>query len=289
MKSAFQITDSSLKNLIILNSDITIHVFNDLSWFSNFWKTSKREYVIAEWLKVSILKYDNMMLQITKKNDKKKILRLKNVIFCTDFVTNLVSFELLRKKEIHWNTINNFLFWESDSSLICMLKKRYDQQMLEKNDSSITLTVRKIWRWKTISQDFWSAFKDDRKLWHAHMNHSELMSLHKLEKNFLEIVFQDSSITQCSICSQVKIKQQISWQSFIWEISRSCQKIHIDWTDLEMTYNEFVCVMFITDYFSDMIFFYFMFTHEQKRENLWILKNFVSWMRKKYDLKINVI
>ena len=121
------------------------------------------------------------------------------------------------------------------------------------------------------------------------MNHSKFMSFHKLEKNFLEIVFQDSSITQCSICSQVKIKQQISWQPLTQEISRSCQKIHIDWTDLETAYNEFVCIMFITDHFSDMIFFYFMFTHEQKRENLWILKNFVSWMRKRYDLKIDVI
>ena len=195
MKSAFQITVSFLKNLIILKSDIIIHVFNDFSWFSNFWKTSKREYVIAEWLKVSILKYDDVMLQITKKNDKKKILRLKNVIFCTDFVTNLVSFELLREKEIHWNTIDNFLFQESDSSLICMLKKRHDQQMLEENDSSITLTVRKIQRQKSISQDFQSAFKDDEKLWHAHMNYSELMSFHKLKKNFLEIVLQDSSIT----------------------------------------------------------------------------------------------
>ena len=54
-------------------------------------------------------------------------------------------------------------------------------------------------------------------------------------------------------------------------------------------YNEVVHIMFITDCFSDMIFFYFMFTHEQKRENFWILKNFVSWMRKRYDLKINMI
>src|SRR5947207_2365676 len=82
MKSAFQITVSSLKNLIILNSDITIHVFNDLSQFSNFQKTSRKEYVIAEQSKVSILGYDDVMLQITKKNSKKKILRLKNVIFC---------------------------------------------------------------------------------------------------------------------------------------------------------------------------------------------------------------
>ena len=118
MKSAFQITDLSLKNLIILNFDIIIHVFNDLSQFSNFQKILKKEYVITEQSKVLILRYDNVMLQITKKNDKKRILRLKNVIFCTDFVTNLVSFKFLRKKEIHWNTINNFLFWESDSSLI---------------------------------------------------------------------------------------------------------------------------------------------------------------------------
>ena len=98
MKSAFQTTVSFLKNLTILDSDITIHVFNDLSQFSNFQKILKKEYVITEQSKVLILRYDNVMLQITKKNDKKKILKLKNVIFCTDFVINLVSFELLKKK-----------------------------------------------------------------------------------------------------------------------------------------------------------------------------------------------
>ena len=47
--------------------------------------------------------------------------------------------------------------------------------------------------------------------------------------------------------------------------------------------------MFITDHFSDMIFLYFMSMHEKEKENLCVLKDFVSWMSKKFGLKVKVI
>ena len=47
--------------------------------------------------------------------------------------------------------------------------------------------------------------------------------------------------------------------------------------------------MFIINCFSDMIFFYFMSTHEKEKENFCILKDFVNWMSKKFDLKVKII
>ncbi len=51
-------------------------------------------------------------------------------------------------------------------------------------------------------------------------------------------------------------------------------------SDLETTYDRFVRVMFITDWFSGMVFPYFMLTHREEKESLYILKNFVSWITK---------
>jgi hypothetical protein len=47
--------------------------------------------------------------------------------------------------------------------------------------------------------------------------------------------------------------------------------------------------MFIINHFSDMIFFYFILMHEKEKENLHVLKNFINWMSKKFDLKIKII
>ena len=96
MKSALQSIIFSFRDLIILDSDVTIHVFNDLSQFLNFKKTSCDDYLLAACSEISILRYENMILQL--KEDK--VLCLKKVIFCTDFVINLVSFRLLKVNKI---------------------------------------------------------------------------------------------------------------------------------------------------------------------------------------------
>ena len=140
MKSALQSTIFSLRDLVILDSDVTIHVFNDLSWFSNFKKTSHDNYLLAAHSEILILKYENVILWL--KEDK--VLCLKKMIFCIDFVINLVSFRLLKVNEIFWNTVNNILFQKINSSIICSLKEIADQQVIKKNSLSSILTIQRI-------------------------------------------------------------------------------------------------------------------------------------------------
>ena len=114
------------------------------------------------------------------------------------------------------------------------------------------------------------------------------MSLHKLEANCLKVVLYDSLIIKCRFYAQIKIKWWISWRSSDQILTILCQEIHINWTNLETAYNKFIHIMFITDWFLSMIFSYFMLMHEQERENLHVLKNFVSQI-KKLRLKIKII
>ena len=125
IKLVFQTDSFSLKNLIILDSETIIHVFNNLSWFSNFWKAPHKDYLIVESLKVSVLDYEDVILQIMK-----EVLRLKNVIFCINFAINLVSFSLLKEKSIYWNIIHNTLFCKSNLSIVEILKKIARQQII---------------------------------------------------------------------------------------------------------------------------------------------------------------
>src|SRR5205809_1001827 len=96
MKSVLQFTIFSLKDLIILDFRIIIHIFNNFSQFSNFKKISCEDYLLAAHSEISILKYKNVILQL--KDDK--VLHFKKVIFCTNFVINLVSFRFLKVNRI---------------------------------------------------------------------------------------------------------------------------------------------------------------------------------------------
>ena len=115
------------------------------------------------------------------------------------------------------------------------------------------------------------------------------MSLLKLGSNSLGVALRGPKTTECQFYSQAKIQKQISRRPPGREIEWPCQEIHIDWTDLETSYDGFVRIMFITDRFSGMVFSYFMSTHGQEKENLRILKDFVGWMDKRFGLKVNVI
>jgi len=47
--------------------------------------------------------------------------------------------------------------------------------------------------------------------------------------------------------------------------------------------------MFITDRFSGIVFPYFMSTYSTEKENLRALKDFVSWIKKRYGLEVKVV
>ena len=119
-KSIFLSISYQLKDLTILNSRAIIHIFNNLSWFSNFQKALHGDYLITRDFHISILEYDDIILW--PKNGNSQILRLKDVVYYINFTANLVSFSHLMDKGIHWNMIGGFLFWESDSLKIIIIK-----------------------------------------------------------------------------------------------------------------------------------------------------------------------
>jgi len=192
-----------LKHSAILDSGASLHVFNDLSRFSSFRKAPRGDYLLAGASEVPILGYGNVDLRSTKENGTTGILRLKDVAFSPDFVTNIVSFRLLRARGIHWNTITNTLFRESDSSLVCTLKEVEGQQVIEDSTEQptalATSQVRR--RRKATSRQPRPASKGDGALWHARMGHPGPMSLHKLGANALGVVLRGPSTTECEFCS----------------------------------------------------------------------------------------
>ena len=78
-----------------MDSETTLYIFNNLSYFYNFRKALRYKYIITSSLEVPILGYGNITIQVTKLDKSKGILYLKDITFYIDFNTNLVLFRLL--------------------------------------------------------------------------------------------------------------------------------------------------------------------------------------------------
>ncbi len=97
-KVTIYLTGDKHQDEIILDSGMSIYIFNDLSYFTDFRKASRGDWIQATGSEIPILGYGNVDLYIWKPNGFQGLLRLKDVAFCTDFSANLVAFWLLRKQ-----------------------------------------------------------------------------------------------------------------------------------------------------------------------------------------------
>jgi hypothetical protein len=245
---------------------------------------------------VPILGYGDVHLQVTRPNGSKGTIRLKDVAFCTDFNTNLVSFDLLQKKGYYWDNKgdNNFLV-RKDDTVLCTMEKRFGQQVIEyvpSGNVSSTFNSNRLPRRRKpriTSRDPRPDSKGDAKLWHLHLGHPGPMSLHQLGVNALGVKLNGPKTTECQHCSLAKIKRQISRRSPDRERDKPCLELHIDWTDLEEAHAGFVRVMFIHDAFSGRSFPYFMTTHGEEKETLRVLKDFIPWVRLRYKFNVEII
>ena len=115
------------------------------------------------------------------------------------------------------------------------------------------------------------------------------MSLHHLGINALGVKLQGPKTTECQHCSLSKIKRQVSRRFSERKIDKPYLDLYIDWTDLKEAHAGFVRVMLIHDTYSGRSFPYFMMTHGEEKETLRVLKDFIQWIRLRYNLKVNTI
>src|SRR6266513_5933459 len=133
IEASFQASDlHPLKFSTILDSGTTIDVSNNLSDLTNFRKAPRHHVLIAGNTKVLILGYGERILRIPGPDGIIRTIRLKNVAFCPDFTTNLVSFRLLRNNGYFWdNEGSNNSIKRKDHTVISKMKEIYGQQVIE--------------------------------------------------------------------------------------------------------------------------------------------------------------
>ena len=84
-----------------MDSGSSIHVSRDRDKFTNFRKAPSGHYALCGSGTVPILGYREIDIELTSlstKNPKRKLLRLHDVAFCLQFLTNLVSLTKLEER-----------------------------------------------------------------------------------------------------------------------------------------------------------------------------------------------
>jgi hypothetical protein len=100
-KNALSVSKSTaeypLLYLLILDSNTTLHIFNDLSRFYNLRKASQDHFIVVSNSRILILAYKDVNLSV-KGFYGLLTLRLRDVAYYIDFQYNLVSFGKLQER-----------------------------------------------------------------------------------------------------------------------------------------------------------------------------------------------
>jgi hypothetical protein len=103
------ITEFCLRNSWLLDSGTTLHISHELHRFTDFRKSTHKEYVLTGGGKVLILGWGNVPITMTYGNTTRKVI-LKDVAYCHGFTANLVSWDLLKLKGWKWDTDKDVLW-----------------------------------------------------------------------------------------------------------------------------------------------------------------------------------
>ncbi|KAM4063250.1 reverse transcriptase (RNA-dependent DNA polymerase) [Hirsutella rhossiliensis] len=223
---------------------------------------ARNEYLVTGDTEVRIEGYGRVNVTVTAPDGTLRQLRLKRVAYCPRFSANLVSFQSLQEEGIYWDTFTNptQLAYKEGRKPICVLFRKHRQ---------FTTSMRQL-----------------LKLQRHEEGPLETLGLsQQLIRTFgtLASVTLALKHSKCLANERTGLKANPNKDR-----SHPCEEIWIDWTDLSPDYKGFVRVMFITDAYSGMIFPYFLRTYQNKH-NWGALRDFVSWMKLRFDYSVKTI
>ncbi|KAG9382231.1 hypothetical protein A1F94_007885 [Pyrenophora tritici-repentis] len=131
-----------------MDSGTTIHVGNDLGRFTNIRPPMTGDFLWAGNTRVWIKAYGSVTLRVDSA-DGHRLLYLENVAYCPDLHCSLVSFRILRRQGLWWDTKSDpTILRRSDDSELAVLHEKYGQWILELNDAEArAATTEEIAAW----------------------------------------------------------------------------------------------------------------------------------------------
>ena len=141
-------------------------------------------------------------------------LRLDDVAYCPDLLTNLVSFRLLRKQGIWWDTqADPTTLRRADSTILAELQELHGQWVIEHNSERQEEHTAAFSVHKTNSRTQRAVQKANAAIWHKRMGHPGPQALEHLVQQSQGVRIKGIPTVKCNACGKAKLKRQIRRQS----------------------------------------------------------------------------
>ncbi|PZD24358.1 hypothetical protein A1F97_11142, partial [Pyrenophora tritici-repentis] len=123
--------DYPLSNSFIFDSGSTCHITNNPDRIHNYRPPIHGDFIWAGNSQIWIKGYGSIVIQLEHKQRVEKLV-LHDVAICPDILCNIVSFRVLRKQGLWWDTQSDpTAVKRSDGSTVCELAELYGQWVLE--------------------------------------------------------------------------------------------------------------------------------------------------------------
>jgi hypothetical protein len=277
-----------LKHCSLLDTASSLHIFNNLRRFNNFRKAPRGDYVQAGSTKVPILGYGKVTMQVNSGKNKKRSFQLKNVAYCPEFVTNIVSYDLLEERGFRWDTKTSKLVRKDDTP-VCQIEKKGRYRILEDHaEAEAAFPAIHIPKCRRSARIPRPKSVGSGNLWHLRMGHAGPQALRQLGDKCLGVLLRGPATHKCTACAGAKIHRIISRRRPDQRSTKPFAKVHLDWTAFEESVNGFVRAMFITCDLTGMTVVYFCkdYTTNVSLANL---KDFQAILKTRYSLRMRMI
>lgn len=279
----------ALQKSWVLDSGASCHVCNDRSRFTSFKpitdsiRTGDSQTVVSGIGEVRIRGK-------RPRTGETVVIKLSNVLYSPNFLTNLVSLKLLRDHNVKWDSDQDILVYHREG--IAKIEFHHGMWVIEHNEMETALATHRRQREAHQPRPIKKPNRNSERplvskatadVWHRRMGHMHTERLEILEKMVegMEIVGPISKQSAehnpelCQVCQVTKAHRQISRRA-TGQTYGPYGRVHFDLIHINEGYNG---DRWITHFYIDGMRFHAAYTHESKNGVQFAVKDFLPYAR----------
>lgn len=217
-------------------------------------------------------------------------IRLDNVAYCPDLLCNLVSFRLLRRQGLWWDTkADPTTLKRRDNTVLAELQELYGQWVLEYTTAESATANTTFAMHKNNTSKRRKAQKADAITWHKRMGHPGPQALEHLVQQSQGVRIQGIPTVKCDACGKAKLRRQIRRNPRDLTEGPG-ERVAIDFHDFEADSSTGEkSQMLITDRISNFAWDFYFKDNRPARSIIKLLSNFVLFMKVQFNITVKVI
>ena len=265
---------TSVKDVILLDSGASVHIFNDRSHFITLNPLASPTTVYAGISRARVEGIGRVPIKVNTREGK-RIMILEEVLFIPSFQSSLVSFGRLQERGVEWDSASGELMHYGEH--LCFIQRHGRHYLIEfklQKGEETGFSVKHSMKLKesTASAD----------VWHWRLGHPGEAPISHLEEASRNAHVKGKLSNKCTPCCLGKATRIVSRRSPD-PSQRPFQKVHFDIIHMKPAYNKDRYACHFVDDFSS---YHKVYTYAEKSAVNMAIVWFIAWVQNKYNLTI---